>query len=392
MRTSAKRVAAVWSSLCVGLVLLGASGAAHCGEQADKAVAAVKLLIARGELKPDAVLRMRVKQGNTSSFLGRDYELQKDWEKQTGILLDVSVMPQVDSLAIIRRSNDIDLTIARNHEYPDLVAGRLIEDLTPLLQRFGFALPVDTNGGYMLLQHQAMVGDRVVAIPADLDMAMLFVRRDLLEDPAQHVSRQAQSQPLRQHPPRRAEGQHVQGERKVGARLLVPGPFVLVDGLLCFAHAAVLDEHLQHVQGIILDAGERRRACCLLLGQRQQAHEHVRAQVVQRGVRQAVVVGYAVENGKRSPRLGFERSPRVRSLSFDNSVPRLIADDVQGAIRKSQQAVDTAGQAKAVHAAVEHILREHRPRVDRSEQGERHNDRQYPHAGVLSSVRMIRRT
>ncbi|TMH10271.1 MAG: extracellular solute-binding protein [Betaproteobacteria bacterium] len=188
MRTSAKRIAAVWSSLCVGLVLLGASGAAHCGEQADKAVAAVKLLIARGELKPDAVLRMRVKQGNTSSFLGRDYELQKDWEKQTGILLDVSVMPQVDSLEIIRRSNDIDLTIARNHEYPDLVAGRLIEDLTPLLQRFGFALPVDTNGGYMLLQHQAMVGDRVVAIPADLDMAMLFVRRDLLEDPAQRAA------------------------------------------------------------------------------------------------------------------------------------------------------------------------------------------------------------
>ena len=140
MRTSAKRIAAVWFSLCVGLVLLGASGAAHCGEQADKAVAAVKLLMARGELKPDAVLRMRVKQGNTSSFLGRDYELQKDWEKQTGILLDVSVMPQVDSLEIIRRSNDIDLTIARNHEYPDLVAGRLIEDLTPLLQRFGFAL------------------------------------------------------------------------------------------------------------------------------------------------------------------------------------------------------------------------------------------------------------
>src|SRR5438034_412987 len=141
-----------------------------------------------GELKPDAVLRMRVKQGNTSSFLGRDYELQKDWEKQTGILLDVSVMPQVDSLEIIRRSNDIDLTIARNHEYPDLVEGRLIEDLTPLLQRFGFALPVDTNGGYMLLQHQAMVGDRVVAIPADLDMAMLFVRRDLLEDPAQRAA------------------------------------------------------------------------------------------------------------------------------------------------------------------------------------------------------------
>src|SRR5256885_10620379 len=64
---------------------------AQAGEQADRAVAAVKQLIARGEVKPDAVLKMRAKQGNMVSFLGRDYELQKDWERQTGILVDASV-------------------------------------------------------------------------------------------------------------------------------------------------------------------------------------------------------------------------------------------------------------------------------------------------------------
>jgi multiple sugar transport system substrate-binding protein len=32
-----------------------------------------------------------------------------------------------------------------------------------------------------------MLGDRVLAIPADLDMAMLFLRKDLMEDPAQRA-------------------------------------------------------------------------------------------------------------------------------------------------------------------------------------------------------------
>jgi len=171
----------------MGAVLALSWNAASAGEQADRAVAAVKQLIARGELKPDAVLKLRAKQGNMVSFLGRDYELQKDWEKQTGILIDASVMPQLDSLDFIRSATDIDLTIARNHEYADLVEAGLIEDLTPLLQRFGFTLPQDTNNGYMLLRHQAYFGGRVVAIPADMDVAVLFVRRDLLEDPVQRA-------------------------------------------------------------------------------------------------------------------------------------------------------------------------------------------------------------
>jgi multiple sugar transport system substrate-binding protein len=177
----------MFGGLCAAIALAAAGGAAQAGEQADRAVAAVKALIARGEIKPDAVLKMRAKQGNMVSFLGRDYELQRDWEKQTGILLDASVMPQLDSLEFIRRSSDIDLTIARNHEYADLIEGGLIEDLTPLLQRHGFSLGEDPASGYMLLKHQAYFGDRVVAIPADMDIALLFLRRDLLEDPAQRA-------------------------------------------------------------------------------------------------------------------------------------------------------------------------------------------------------------
>lgn len=162
---------------------LSFAAAAHAGEQAERAVAIVKQLIARGEIKSDAVLRIRAKQGNMVSMLGRDFELQREWEKHTGILVDASVMPQLDSLEFIRAGRDVDLTIARNHEYPDLVSHGLVEDLTPLLRRFGFTLRDDLAGGYMLLGQQAYAGERIVAIPADMDIALLFVRRDLLEDP-----------------------------------------------------------------------------------------------------------------------------------------------------------------------------------------------------------------
>ena len=177
----------VFAALCVMLVLASTHAPALAGEQADKAVAAVRQLIGRGEIKPGTMLRLRAKQGNMVSFLGREFELQKEWEKRTGIPIDASVMPQLDSLEHIRHATDIDLTIARTHEYPDLYQSGLIEDLTPLLQRYGFALPDDAGNGYMLPRHQAYFGDRVVAIPADLDVALLFLRRDLLEDPAQRA-------------------------------------------------------------------------------------------------------------------------------------------------------------------------------------------------------------
>jgi multiple sugar transport system substrate-binding protein len=175
------------AALAVALWALCAAGA-HAGEQAERAVAAVRRLVEGGEVRAGTVLRLRAKQGNMVSLLGRDAELQKDWETRTGILVDASAMPQLDSLEFIRQATDIDLTIARNHEYPDLVHGRLIEDLTPLLERFGFTLPDDPQSGYMLVRHQAWFGDRVVAVPADMDIALLFVRRDLLEDPVHRAN------------------------------------------------------------------------------------------------------------------------------------------------------------------------------------------------------------
>jgi multiple sugar transport system substrate-binding protein len=180
IHTAARAAAALF----VAMALAGPAGA---GEQAERAVAAVKQLVRSGEVKPDAVLKLRAKQGNMVSFLGRDYELQKAWERQTGILIDASVMPQLDSLEFIRTSTDIDITIARNHEYGDLIAAGLVEDRAPYLKRFGFALSDDPADGYMLLRHQAYSGERLTAIPGDMDLALMYLRRDLLEDPAQRA-------------------------------------------------------------------------------------------------------------------------------------------------------------------------------------------------------------
>ncbi|NRF67129.1 extracellular solute-binding protein [Aquincola sp. S2] len=168
----------------VALMLAAACTLPRAGEQAERAVAAVKELIARGELRADSVLRLRAKQGNMVSFLGRDFELQREWERRTGIVIDASVMPQLDSLEFIRSATDIDLTIARNHEYADLTEAKLIEDLTPLLRRFGFTLAEDADSGYLLPRLQAYVGDKVMAIPADFDAALLFLRQDLMDDAA----------------------------------------------------------------------------------------------------------------------------------------------------------------------------------------------------------------
>ncbi len=180
------------------LLLSLSAGSVRAGEQAEHAIATVKRLTDSGEVSADSVLRMVVKQGNIANFLGTDSELRYEWEKRTGILIDASIMPQQASLDFIRNHQDVDITIARNREYPALFEQQLISDLTPLLERFEFSLSDNARNGYLLPQLQARLGDRVVAIPADGDMAVLYLRRDLLEDPAnQHRFQQIYGYPLR---------------------------------------------------------------------------------------------------------------------------------------------------------------------------------------------------
>lgn len=154
----------------------------HAGEQATRAALMVRELIAKGEIAPGSSLKLMVKQGNIANFLGKDSELKEQWERLTGTHLDVGVMPQRASHEFISSNADVDITIARNREYPDLAKEGLITDLNPLMQRFGFTLAADPVSGYLLPGLQARFDGRIYAIPADGDVALLYLRQDLLQD------------------------------------------------------------------------------------------------------------------------------------------------------------------------------------------------------------------
>lgn len=166
-------------------------------QQAERALAAVRQLVASGAVPEHAVLRLGFKQGNINAFLGEDQALQREWERATGVLLDVRVIPQQPALDMLQATPGLDLTVARNHEYPDLLANGLIEDLTPLFAAFGFTLDDNPHDGFIRPDLQARVGERIVAVPADGDVAVLYLRRDLLDDPAEQVAfRKAYGRPL----------------------------------------------------------------------------------------------------------------------------------------------------------------------------------------------------
>ncbi len=182
----------------LGLLLCYGAIPAMAGSQAKQVVAAVKSLLSSGEIDQGAVIKLVVKQGNIANFLGKDHELKRAWERQTGILIDVRIMPQLPSLEYIKSATNVDVTIARNREYPDLMAQQLILDLTALAERFSMTLPNDTENGYLLPQYQAFLGDKMVAVPADGDIAVLYLRKDKLEDEANQALYQHQyGEPLR---------------------------------------------------------------------------------------------------------------------------------------------------------------------------------------------------
>ncbi len=161
---------------------------AQAGPQADRAVSLVRELIESGEITSGTTLNLVIKQGNISNFLGEGHELKSRWEALTGTFIDASVMPQLASHEFIRTQSGVDITIARNREYPDLVRDGLIKELTPLLKRYDFELDNNMRDGYLLPELQARFDGRVYAIPADGDVALLYLRRDLLQDEANRAA------------------------------------------------------------------------------------------------------------------------------------------------------------------------------------------------------------
>lgn len=162
--------------------------AVRAGAQAERAIAAVNAMVASGEVRRDATIKVAFKSGNIAALLGPGLELQKEWEQRTGVVITARVIPQQPALLNLKANPDIDLTVARTHEFVDLLEQGLVEDLTPLAKQFGFGLDGDPPQGFIRPTLQGYVGDRLAAIPADGDILLLYLRRDLIDSPVEKAA------------------------------------------------------------------------------------------------------------------------------------------------------------------------------------------------------------
>jgi multiple sugar transport system substrate-binding protein len=179
------RIALKYGLLCICFLisLQFVSPKALAGHQAQRAVQAVKKLITEGKIPLDATLRIVAKEGNINNFWGNRMALKSQWEDATGTMLDTAIRPNLPVLEFMRGQKDFDLTLARQREYPDLYLENLVMDLTPYVHRFGLDINADPNDGYFRPTAQTSFDNKIVAIPADGDVAVMYLRKDLMEDP-----------------------------------------------------------------------------------------------------------------------------------------------------------------------------------------------------------------
>jgi multiple sugar transport system substrate-binding protein len=147
----------------------------------DRVLEKVRDLQTRGIIDRNSVLHLQVKQGNKASFLGHNQSLRSQWEEATGILLDVQLMPQGLASELLHTSSEVDLVVARNSEYSDLYHQNLILPLDAKLQELGFQLNADQD--FFLFEAQSRFADKTLALPADGDVLLLYLRQDLLDSP-----------------------------------------------------------------------------------------------------------------------------------------------------------------------------------------------------------------
>lgn len=124
-----------WARQLAGMLCLASmlwASPAIAGEQAERAIAAANAMIASGEVRRDAVIKVAFKSGNIAALLGPALELQQEWEQRTGVMITARVIPQQPALLNLKANPDIDLTVARTNEFPDLLDQGLVEDLLPM--------------------------------------------------------------------------------------------------------------------------------------------------------------------------------------------------------------------------------------------------------------------
>lgn len=104
------------------------------------------------------------------------------WEQATGVTLDAHVRPNLPVLEFMRSSRDFDITFARQGEYPDLVNENLVADLTPMVKQYQTILDENVNDGNFCVRAQTEFNNKIVALPADGDVTIMYLRKDLLDD------------------------------------------------------------------------------------------------------------------------------------------------------------------------------------------------------------------
>jgi len=172
----------------IALLAISGPGAVSAGEQAERALAAVRKMVDAGEVPRNGSIKVAFKSGNIAALLGPELELQREWEQRTGVSIKARVIPQQPAVANLKANLDIDLTVARTHEFPDLLEQGLVEDLTPLVKEYGFEIEGVSPHGFVRPRLQGFFGDKLVAVPADGDILFMYLRRDLLENPAERAA------------------------------------------------------------------------------------------------------------------------------------------------------------------------------------------------------------
>jgi multiple sugar transport system substrate-binding protein len=98
-------------------------------------------------------------------------------------LIEAKIMPQRAVLEYVEKNKDVDIMVARQREYPDLYVGHHIADLTPFVKKYKVNLDDNPVDGYILPKIQTEYDNKIVAIPADGDITVLYLRKDLMDDP-----------------------------------------------------------------------------------------------------------------------------------------------------------------------------------------------------------------
>ncbi len=152
-------------------------------QEKDALLAAKKIA---AEMGKEVTLNVLISPDNVPDF----EPFYKEWENETGIKLNTSTVPWPDWFKEL-----MDVSIAKTDKYdvfmmcpqwiPDLAEAKVVEDLTPFVEKYK-PESTDINSPNAVLpglQSFMKYKDKYYILFSDTDVATLYLRKDWLEDP-----------------------------------------------------------------------------------------------------------------------------------------------------------------------------------------------------------------